>query len=108
MVAGDFNSSAVFDKQTRGGHTQLVAHLESIGLMSASHHHFNEKHGAEKLGTYFQHNRPTLPYHLDYIFHPHAWAEVSRVEVSEPAAWLELSDHVPVVLDVEQAAGKPA
>lgn len=102
VVAGDLNSSATFDRQTRGGHTKLVAHLESMGLVSAYHHHFNEEHGAEKRSTYFQHHKHKLTFHLDYIFRPREWGGFSTVEVPEPAPWLEFSDHVPVVLDVSQ------
>lgn len=98
VVAGDLNSSTVFDKQTRDGHTKLVAHLESVGLVSAYHHHFNEKHGAEKRSTYFEHHKDKRTFHIDYIFRPREWA--TTVEVPKPEAWLKFSDHLPVVLDV--------
>lgn len=74
MVAGDLNSNTVYDKQTRGGHTKLVAHLESIGLVSAYHHRYPQKSlAAELRGTYFQHTgpSPSALNLLDYTFRPH-------------------------------------
>lgn len=98
VVAGDLNSSVVFDSKTRGGHTKLVAHLGAIGLESAYHQHFGEKPGQEKRSTYFHRHDVKSPFHLDYIFRPREWA--TTVEVPAPESWLELSDHLPVILTV--------
>ena len=97
VVAGDFNSNAVFDGQTKRGHTRLVQRLRELGLESAYHAHYNEEHGAESRPTFFQKRRQHERFHLDFVFVPKAWAADCRVEVGEPEPWLRFSDHMPLV-----------
>jgi hypothetical protein len=44
---------------------------------------------------------PIGPYLVDHAFVPTGWlARVSRFEIGSPDLWLELSDHMPLVLDL--------
>jgi exodeoxyribonuclease III len=101
VIAGDFNSNAIWDKERPGrNHTEVVRLLKTYGSLSAYHAHFKEDHGAETRPTYyFQHNQ-AKPYHLDYIFAPKAW-RVQSVEVGSFQEWGHLSDHVPVIVDLK-------
>lgn len=99
VLAGDLNSSAFFDKETRGGHTELVARLSKLGLKSAYHSLSDKEHGDEARWTYFKKN-PDGAFHLDYVFLPSSWLGQAKVEVPDPDRWLELSDHMPVIVDL--------
>jgi hypothetical protein len=98
VVAGDFNSNSVWDSQTKGGHARLVERLRELGLESAYHSHFDERHGAESRPTYFHRRRSEERFHLDYVFVPKAWSTRCQVEVGEPEPWLTFSDHMPLVV----------
>jgi exodeoxyribonuclease-3 len=40
-------------------------------------------------------------YHIDYVFLPSSRIERARVEIGSFEAWCGLSDHVPVVVDLD-------
>jgi hypothetical protein len=99
VVAGDFNSNAVWDRKTKGGHTRLVQRLDNLGLVSAYHAHFGQAQGAESQRTYFQKNGADGAFHMDYVFLPKAWAAAGcPVEVGAADIWLDHSDHMPLVV----------
>lgn len=98
VVAGDFNSNAAWDKTTKGGHTNLVAMLDELGLVSAYHWRHGEVPGAESTATFFQNQKVEQPFQIDYVFIPKSWAPECGVEVGEPERWLRLSDHLPVIV----------
>ena len=105
VVAGDFNSSQVWDSQAkyRGGFAARAEALAQLGLVSAYHAHCGEAFGAETRPTLLHTFRDDRAYHIDYVFLPEEWLDdVEEVEVGEPQRWIrELgSDHVPVVVDL--------
>jgi exonuclease III len=101
VIAGDFNSNTIWDKERPGrNHTEVVRLLKTYGSLSAYHAHFNESHGAETRPTYYFLHRQNRPYHLDYIFAPKAW-RVQSVQVGSFEEWGHLSDHVPVIVDLK-------
>lgn len=99
VLAGDLNSSGRFDDRTGNAHTDLVARLSRLGLASAYHALTGEEQGAETRSTFFRKN-PQGEFHLDYVFLPSSWIGQAKVDVPDPARWLELSDHIPVVVDL--------
>jgi exodeoxyribonuclease III len=107
VVAGDFNNSVYWDRPGwRVNHAAAVAILARYGLASAYHEHRGETQGGESMPTLYWRDRlkdgPT--YHIDYVFLPQAWLpRLRRVEVGSFEDWCgaRLSDHVPVVVDVE-------
>ena len=106
-VAGDFNNNVLWDKPGWAmNHAGTVARLEALGLVSAYHWVRGEAQGAERRPTHYWRDRtkdgPT--YHIDYIFVPRAWAAALReLRVGRFAPWCGagLSDHVPLVADVD-------
>ncbi|HEU4569063.1 MAG TPA: endonuclease/exonuclease/phosphatase family protein, partial [Gemmatimonadales bacterium] len=103
VILGDLNSNAIWDAEHPGGrsHSDLVARLDALGLVSAYHHHRGELHGAEREATFFLYRRPAAPYHLDYCFLPRAWlGDLRGVAVGPRAEWLALSDHLPLTCDL--------
>jgi exodeoxyribonuclease-3 len=105
ILAGDLNSNTIWDKPGwRINHSTKVRLLdERFGLVSAWHTIRGEKHGAETVPTLYWRDRtkdgPT--YHIDYVFLPSSLVGRARVEIGTFEAWCGLSDHVPVVVDLE-------
>jgi exodeoxyribonuclease-3 len=108
VIAGDLNSNTIWDKPGwRINHSTKVRILEeSFGLVSAYHAIRGEAHGQEREPTLYWRDRtkdgPT--YHIDYVFLPAAWiGKVSHLSVGAFETWCGagLSDHVPVVVDVD-------
>jgi exodeoxyribonuclease III len=78
--------------------------LKGHGLISACHTHRCEKQGAETRPTYYFYRHQDQPFHIDYVFVPKGW-RVKSVEVGPFREWGQLSDHVPVVVDVSIGSG---
>src|SRR6185312_404717 len=107
IVAGDLNSNVIWDKPGwRRNHATAVAILERYGLASAYHALTGEAPGKETAPTlYWRDRRKDGPsYHIDYVFLPADWLGGSAtlsVGEFEPWCGAGLSDHVPVIVDVE-------
>jgi exodeoxyribonuclease-3 len=108
VVAGDLNSNTIWDKPGwRINHSTKVRILEeSFGLVSAYHTIRREPHGQESEPTLYWRDRtkdgPT--YHIDYVFVPSLWIErVRELSIGAFETWCGsgLSDHVPVVVDID-------
>jgi len=104
VILGDFNDNASFKS---GNWRHLRQLMESVGLVSAYHQYFREPFGAESRATHFHGGKAAAPFHLDYCFLPSAWAKrVTRVDVGSYEHWHEVSDHVPVVVDIDVESGR--
>ncbi len=99
VILGDFNANASFKgKNWR----ELVELLSSFGLSSAYHRYFDEEPGSESRPTHFHGGKEASPFHLDYCFLPEDWvSRIKRVEVGAHNDWCALSDHVPLVVDLD-------
>lgn len=106
VMAGDFNSNAIWDKPGwRINHMTMVEMLKKRDLISAYHEIFGEAHGKENTPTIYWRDRtrdgPT--YHIDYVFLPRSWLNaINEFSVGNYDDWCAsgLSDHVPLVIDV--------
>jgi endonuclease/exonuclease/phosphatase family metal-dependent hydrolase len=105
VVTGDFNSNTIWDKPKKPiDHTRLVQRLdEEFGLDSAYHRFHGVAHGQEPHPTYYFQWNEGKPFHIDYCFVPWAWG-VAEVRVGEFAPWRALSDHRPLVVDLDPAS----
>jgi hypothetical protein len=102
VLAGDLNSSVLFDRKHTPNHSDLVRRLQTdFDMVSAYHVHFGETQGAETRPTHVHNTRKTT-FHIDYAFVPGTWA-VEAVEVGAGQTWSGLSDHFPLVVDVADA-----
>lgn len=107
VVAGDWNSNAIWDKPGwRINHMHKIRVLEEMGLVSAYHAVTGERQGEETTPTHYWRDRredgPT--YHIDFVCLPQPWlAQITHFEVGGFAAWCGsgLSDHVPIVVDID-------
>lgn len=102
VICGDLNSNAVWDeKYTWSSHLEAVGELRSIGLHSMYHELHDEEHGQEVLPTFYMHRKKERPYHIDYVFVPKRLMVAGRLEVGSPDRWLSKSDHMPLVVAME-------
>jgi exodeoxyribonuclease-3 len=107
MIAGDLNNNAIWHRPGwRINHLTTVAVLESYGLISAYHALMSEEQGCESVPTIYWRDRkkdgPT--YHIDYVFLPNHWVDRMReLRVGTYEQWCGsgLSDHVPIVVDID-------
>jgi len=107
VVAGDFNNHVFWDKPGwRMNHANEIKALGRLGLVSAYHAARGLAPGHETEPTLYSRDRtrdgPT--YHIDYIFMPRAWTATGfRLDVGTFDDWVAtgLSDHVPLVLDID-------
>jgi exonuclease III len=101
VVAGDFNSNAIFDKERRDwNHSTMVAELRRCGLSSVYHFDTKEEHGKEKTPTFHMQKNREKPFHLDYIFAPDAWKDRVRMDVGVYSQPPYPSDHCPLSLSL--------
>ncbi len=107
IVAGDLNHNIFWDKPGyRNNHRTSVDRLAQIGLASAYHAFTGEAQGSETTPTiYWRDRKKDGPaYHIDYIFLPRQWIpHIREFAVGSFEDWCGagLSDHVPLVVDVD-------
>lgn len=101
IIAGDFNSNAIWDEWDRWwNHSDVVKELEGINILSLYHKYFKEQQGKETKPTFFLQRNVSKPYHIDYCFSSKEFIpNLKKVEVSEFNKWRQLSDHVPIIVD---------
>lgn len=104
VVAGDFNTSSTLNSSSaKPSHATLVRTLEQeFGLVSAYHAYTGEPHGVELVPTHYWRWQEASSFHIDYCFVPRSW-RVEHVEVGGFADWKRLSDHRPLIVDVDPA-----
>jgi hypothetical protein len=99
VILGDFNTNASF---AGSNWRDLLDLLKPLGLVSAYHSYSNEEPGREQKPTHFHKGSETRSFHLDYCFIPQAWVpHLKSVEVGTYADWHTISDHAPVVVDLD-------
>jgi hypothetical protein len=92
MICGDFNSNTIFDPgRKKRTHSTVVQLLAEKGLTSGP--------------TYYFWHRKERRFHIDYIFVPSSWIEfVIDFKVGTYKRWRPMSDHVPIMVDIAEAA----
>jgi exodeoxyribonuclease-3 len=106
IVAGDFNNNVCWHRPGwRINHASAVTALAKLGLVSAYHELRGEAQGSESVPTlYWRDRKKTGPcYHIDYIFlTERLLAHASELRIGSYEDWCGsgLSDHVPIVLDL--------
>jgi len=101
IIAGDFNSSSIWDKPNReANHTNIVNYLSDKGIVSTYHKFYNEEQGKEKIATLFLHRKYNRPYHIDFCFASKYFIQrIINVEVGNYEKWTNYSDHNPIMVD---------
>jgi exonuclease III len=104
VIAGDFNSNVIWDKKSRWwNHSDCVRELTELGIESMYHHHFQEAAGLESQPTFYLQRNISKSYHIDYIFASKDFHnKIINFEIGIAGKWLVNSDHMPVVLTIQQ------
>ena len=102
IIAGDFNSNAIWDEWDRWwNHSDVVKELEQLNIVSAYHAFTNEQQGKETTATFHHQKNKTKPYHIDYVFASKSLLKNKKqflIETSDH--WINLSDHRPLIFDI--------
>lgn len=101
ILAGDFNSNAIWDSQRKqGNHSDVVQYLKEKNIISTYHTICNIKHGAEPDPTLYLLKQKQKPYHLDYCFVSKSMlTPQTTISVGTYPDWIHLSDHMPLIVD---------
>lgn len=101
-LIGDLNSNACWDVWDRWwNHSDVVRLLHDIGLTSLYHAVNEEQQGKETQPTFYMHRKLARPYHIDYAFLSKQLLEGATCKVGDPAEWLEFSDHMPLLVEIQ-------
>ena len=109
IVAGDLNNHVRWDKPRKAwSHARAVDAFARLGMVSAYHAFEGVDQGFELHPTFYWRTRsedgPT--YHIDYVFLSRSsLGGMQRVRVGTRAEWIAsgLSDHAPLIVDVDLA-----
>ncbi len=103
LIAGDFNSNAIWDEWDRWwNHSDVVNELEKINIESLYHLIKKEEQGKETIPTLFLQRKLEKPYHIDYIFSSKEFStKIKSFDIGKPEKWLELSDHMPIICELK-------
>jgi hypothetical protein len=103
IMAGDFNSGTTV-LAPRSSHPKFVKRAHELGMVSAYHFHEGIAHGEERVGTLLRGKTAPKEFHIDYCFTSADLADAAVVTILRGDRWLRRSDHLPLVLDVPNAA----
>jgi exonuclease III len=100
IMAGDFNSNAIWDKLHRkSNHSMVVEKLIGLNIFSTYHQFKNQVQGSEQHPTFFLYRHKNKPYHIDYCFaSSHLLSELKDVKIGTHNKWATHSDHNPVII----------
>ena len=101
IIAGDFNSNAIWDRKGRcWSHSEVVKQLEGMGLRSLYHSKYGETPGKEATPTLYLQKNPDKPYHIDFVFLSECMVPKSSIKIGKRDNWLKVSDHMPVIAEL--------
>jgi len=103
VVVGDFNNSVVWDRANKDGNfVNVKDDLQAVGLKSAYHTKNGHEFGEEPEPTIIWRRNLSNLYHIDYCFMPESCLpSINEISVGTPQDWLQHSDHVPLVVEVD-------
>ena len=105
IIVGDFNSNTIWDRRKSSyDHSSVVQFLQDLKIHSVYHYYHKQVQGREIHPTLYLYRQQTRPYHIDYCFASQKFADaVSGCRIGAYAEWIKLSDHMPLIIDFEQA-----
>ena len=103
ILVGDFNSNTIWDQRDRWwNHSDVVNELKEIGIESFYHKFTNEVQGKETKPTLHFQRKLTRPYHIDYIFGSQKFSNrIINFEIGEFDRWIGISDHMPILCEID-------
>jgi len=103
IIAGDFNSNAIWDEWDRWwNHSDVIRELNEIGIESLYHLHTREVQGQETTPTFYLQKNVHKPYHIDYCFASKKISEkLTEMKIELYESWKHLSDHAPMLVSID-------
>lgn len=102
IIIGDLNSNVKLDTPRRQkigkAFANAIPKLESKGLTDIWHFYHKEEQGKESVPTFYLYRHLDKPLHLDHCFASPKL--VSSFKIHARVKWLNLSDHLPVEIEV--------
>lgn len=104
IIAGDFNSSTIWDEWDRWwNHSDVVAELKELEIESFYHKFTGEQQGKETNPTLYFQRKLERQYHIDYIFGSKIFSEkLNKIEIGQAEKWLKISDHMPIYCEINK------
>lgn len=104
IFIGDYNSNQIWDEKERlGNHTDVVEIFKRNKILSLYHEQNKVAHGQEKEHTFHMYRKIEKPYHIDYCFASADFLKAGfDVQIGKPNDWLEHSDHVPMIIQINE------
>jgi endonuclease/exonuclease/phosphatase family metal-dependent hydrolase len=101
IVAGDFNSNSQWDSDYGAkNHSAAVERFRALGFESAYHLSSGDAQGKERCPTHW--NKKKNAYHIDYAFLSQVLlSKLRNVVIGRHDDWLAVSDHAPVLVDMD-------
>ena len=101
IIAGDFNSNAIWDLWDRWwNHSDVLKILEKHGIESLYHLKTNEEQGKEGIPTYFHQKNKEKPFHIDFVFSSQEFTKsLTKIDIGNFEQWINISDHVPIICE---------
>ena len=101
IIVGDFNNSLVFDEKYNwtAKFIDIKNYLYDLNFTSAYHSLFDEEFGNESKATLFHTKNLYKKFHIDYAFI--RGFKIQNIEVGNYSDWIKYSDHVPLIIDIE-------
>lgn len=102
ILAGDLNSNVYWNKSGKvGNHSDVVDFLEAKNVHSLYHRWKGIPQGNEPDPTFFLYRHKDKPFHIDYCFASETLlTDGFNVQVGLHENWCDLSDHVPLIIDL--------
>jgi exonuclease III len=102
VIAGDFNSNVIWDRWDRWwNHSDVIRELRELKIESFYHLDKKEEQGKETTSTLYLQRNLNKRYHIDYIFGSETfYNQLKRVTIGQPEKWLEISDHMPIICEL--------
>ncbi len=102
VVIGDFNNNLRWDRPSYPSFAGTLDELGAKGYASVHHARSGEQHGAEATASLYWRRHRDQPYLVDHAFAPAEWLpRVRSFQIGDPDAWRDISDHMPLVLELE-------
>lgn len=105
IIVGDFNWNLKWDANPSypllGNWADTMKIFRMYDIKSVYHKLYKEKFGKESMPTYFHCKKMAQPHHTDYCFVSKQF-HIEKFGITSPADWLELSDHMALLIDTEE------
>ncbi len=104
IIIGDFNSNKIWDNDKPyriANHSQVVEYLNNYNIISLYHELNREDQGNESVNTFYLYRKKNKGYHIDYCFISNNLINnISNFRIGKFNEWINLSDHCPLILDI--------